>query len=170
MAVGRAINMDEKELMIRAQAGDIAARNTIIMSFYPLLVHRAKKLSPRHREDLVSVGVQYVIERFHKFDPSYNCKASTYFVPVARYAMIEWLKHREQYVEYPNDLADPWEPKEDDYEIRHCLDRIHKHYRTLLLLRYERDLTLEDCGLIFGISREGARQMEIRALNLWRMR
>lgn len=77
---------EERVLMKKALAGDIAARNQIVMSFWPLIWRKATGMAKRHGQDpddLVNIGIAHVLRSFHLFNPRKGFRASTYFVRVA---------------------------------------------------------------------------------------
>lgn len=72
----------ERDLIVRALAGDVPARNTLIQSIWPFIYKTAIKYSRRYNspaEDLAQIGALQVIKTFHKFDPSRGVRFISYF-------------------------------------------------------------------------------------------
>ncbi len=95
---------EEQALAYKARAGDVDARNRIIMGFYPLICRAAKKLARKHHrdpEDLVQFGIAHIIERFHGFKPELGYRASTYFVLGTVRKMAEYIKHNARIINLP---------------------------------------------------------------------
>ena len=80
------LNRDtERELIALAQAGDLAARDRLVMSQYRLVWKYACKFKRLSRwlevEDLVQVGTIGLMRAIRKFDRGRNCRLSTYATP-----------------------------------------------------------------------------------------
>ncbi|NLJ79689.1 MAG: RNA polymerase sporulation sigma factor SigE, partial [Firmicutes bacterium] len=73
-------NEEERELLIRLQAGDLKVRTPLIERNLRLVVYIARKFENTgiHIEDLVSIGTIGLIKAVNTFDPSKNIKLATY--------------------------------------------------------------------------------------------
>lgn len=70
----------EKELFLKARAGDLSARNTLIEHNLRLVAHIVKKyyLSYREQEDLISVGTVGLIKAIDSYDVENGARFATY--------------------------------------------------------------------------------------------
>jgi DNA-directed RNA polymerase specialized sigma subunit len=72
---------EEKELVIKAHAGDIAARNAVISNIDPFIWKMASKLAngdPEKAEIYHAEAVTVLCKKFHKYDVSFGCKFITW--------------------------------------------------------------------------------------------
>lgn len=72
---------EEKELVIKAHAGDIAARNAVISNIDPFIWKMASKLAkgdPEKAEIYHAEAIATLCKKFHKFDVSFECRFSTW--------------------------------------------------------------------------------------------
>ena len=72
---------EEKELVIKAHAGDIAARNAVISNIDPFIWKMASKLAkgdPEKAEIYHAEAIATLCKKFHKFDISFDCRFSTW--------------------------------------------------------------------------------------------
>ena len=79
------LNDDEMtDLLIRAQAGDHAAREKLINCNLRLVFNLVQRFTNRgyELEDLFQIGTIGLIKAIDKFNLSYNVKFSTYAVPM----------------------------------------------------------------------------------------
>jgi RNA polymerase sigma factor (sigma-70 family) len=86
---------EEMELARLALAGDVGARNKLVVQYLPLLFNTACRLRRRDADDLTSVGCAEVCRQFHKFQPERGYRPSAFLVRVARNAMIDHLRYEE---------------------------------------------------------------------------
>lgn len=74
---------EELDLARRALAGDLDARNEIVLSMYPFVNKQAWSFCRRWRnmaqEDLVQVGIAKILQEFEHFDPDLGYRPMTYF-------------------------------------------------------------------------------------------
>ena len=70
----------EKELFLKARAGDLSARNTLIEHNLRLVAHIVKKyyLSCKEQEDLISVGTVGLIKAIDSYDVENGARFATY--------------------------------------------------------------------------------------------
>ena len=70
----------EKELFLKARAGDLSARNTLIEHNLRLVAHIVKKyyLSYKDQEDLISVGTVGLIKAIDSYDVENGARFATY--------------------------------------------------------------------------------------------
>ena len=71
---------EERECLLRCQAGDMEARNKLIEHNLRLVAHIAKKYSGsvRDHEDLLSIGAIGLIKGISSFDPTKGTRLATY--------------------------------------------------------------------------------------------
>jgi RNA polymerase sigma factor (sigma-70 family) len=79
---------EERTLAKRALAGDIDARNRVVLNVYPWILRTARKYAGRvPHEDIVQHALQMCMEKFHLFDPSLRYRAMTYLCTIAERQM-----------------------------------------------------------------------------------
>jgi RNA polymerase sporulation-specific sigma factor len=71
---------EERELLIKKEAGDEGARNTLIERNLRLVAHIVKKFdnTGEDSEDLISIGVIGLIKAINTFNSSKNTRLATY--------------------------------------------------------------------------------------------
>ncbi len=71
---------EERELLIKKEAGDEGARNTLIERNLRLVAHIVKKFdnTGEDNEDLISIGVIGLIKAINTFNPHKNTRLATY--------------------------------------------------------------------------------------------
>jgi RNA polymerase sporulation-specific sigma factor len=71
---------EERELLMRKEAGDEGARNTLIERNLRLVAHIVKKFdnTGEDSEDLISIGVIGLIKAINTFNPHKNTRLATY--------------------------------------------------------------------------------------------
>ena len=72
------------ELILKSQAGDRAARDTLIAENLGLVYSMVKRFENRghDREELIQIGSIGLMKAIDKFDCSFEVRFSTYAVPV----------------------------------------------------------------------------------------
>lgn len=113
-------------------------------------------------EDLLQETVTSLWERFDKFRPDSNFTA--WAMTIARRKAINFLKKNARSRPHLSDgfyqqIAD-LEIEEDDLSerseaLKHCLKRLREIDRRLLLMRYERNISMVKIAEIFGRSTNG---------------
>lgn len=82
---------EERTLIAQAQAGDLSARDRVILNIMPLLYREANRLTKTRphldSEDLVQGAVARIVAKFHHFDLSFKRRFSTYFGEAAKREM-----------------------------------------------------------------------------------
>ena len=75
---------EKRELLVRAQAGDLAARDELTMGNLRLVLSVIQRFNPKNEsiDDLFQVGCIGLIKAVRRFDTSYGVKFSTYAVPM----------------------------------------------------------------------------------------
>jgi RNA polymerase primary sigma factor len=84
---------DERGLAVRAKGGDAGARDELVCRNVKLVLEVAGRAQARHRkarlEDLVSAGIEGLIEAVDRFDPSRGFRLSTYaYYWIDRYVTV----------------------------------------------------------------------------------
>ena len=71
---------EERELLMKKEAGDEGARNTLIERNLRLVAHIVKKFdnTGEDNEDLISIGVIGLIKAINTFNPHKNTRLATY--------------------------------------------------------------------------------------------
>lgn len=71
---------EERELLLKKEAGDEGARNILIERNLRLVAHVVKKFdnTGEDTEDLISIGVIGLIKAINTFDPGKNTRLATY--------------------------------------------------------------------------------------------
>ncbi|HBG01101.1 MAG TPA: flagellar biosynthesis protein FliA [Firmicutes bacterium] len=71
---------EERELLVKREAGDEEARNILIERNLRLVAHIVKKFdnTGEDSEDLISIGVIGLIKAINTFNPSKNTRLATY--------------------------------------------------------------------------------------------
>lgn len=174
----------ERELVKLAHAGDIEARNKVVMNVDRMVWWHAKKHArgrPGLAQTLHSEAIAKLCEKFHQFDPvAFDCRFTTWAHSWVRAAIgtyfrshghkgIRLLSHGANDFSLKDLFIDHRECSPDDSTIRHdrielvrqVLARLHPRYREILLLRTE--LNLEGVGERLGVTRERIRQLEGKA-------
>jgi len=80
-AFPKPLNSDEeRELLIKKEAGDEGARNILIERNLRLVAHIVKKFdnTGEDNEDLISIGVIGLIKAINTFNPNKNTRLATY--------------------------------------------------------------------------------------------
>jgi RNA polymerase sigma factor (sigma-70 family) len=85
---------EERTLAKQALAGDIDARNRVVLNVYPWILKTAMKYAGRvPHEDIVQHALQLCMEKFHLFDPSLRYKPMTYLCTIAERQMQVMTQH-----------------------------------------------------------------------------
>lgn len=129
------------ELIEKAHAGDITARNTVIERNMGLIYRTAQKIkfnpSALEREDLHQVGVLGLIRAIEKFDASRGYQFSTYATWWIRQAMQRHIEKAGSLIARPT-------------HVHHNLMKVKKTSEQLFV-RYERDPTIEEISRESGL-------------------
>lgn len=80
----RLSDVEVKDALRRAHAGDVAARDKLVEANLRLVASLARRLDPEGKrfDDLFQVGCLALMKAIDKFDLSYDVRFSTYAVPV----------------------------------------------------------------------------------------
>lgn len=134
--------MEEVAVLIaRSQAGDKAARETLIEKNLGLVHHIVRRFLGRgyDAEDLFQIGAIGLMKAIDKFDLAYDVKFSTYAVPMISGEIKRFLRD-DGIVKVSRTL------KENGWKVRQAAEQIY-HERG-------RDATLEEIAEATGIARE----------------
>jgi len=93
----------ENDLWRRCRAGDMTARESLIVAYRPLVFWLTKKLKvfPSLRQDIVQEGMLGLIGAVDRFDPGRDLRFSTYAYHRIRGQMINLLERTERRVPIP---------------------------------------------------------------------
>jgi len=90
---------EEQDLARKALAGDVDARNRVIMGFYPLLLREAWRIAKngpgRDKVELADIGFLHAIESFNGYDPERGFRAHSYFLRGCIAMMNEFVRNRD---------------------------------------------------------------------------
>lgn len=96
---------EERELILRAKAGDAAARDALVRGHMRLVVATVRKLRRMADEDLIAEGVLGLLEALDRFDTSYGVRLSTYAAPWIRVHAQRHLLTQRRIVSAPDTRA-----------------------------------------------------------------
>lgn len=176
----------EEEAVIarQARAGDQASADRMIESNLRFVL----KIVFRHWHpglslmDLISEGYRGLMRAFQTFDPDMGFRFITYAEPWITSFVTRGIRsyHRHEHVslddpvhddgkEVPlKDLLISGEAGADEAisikEVRSLLSQLNDRERTIIILRFWHDFTLEEIGLRIGLRKERVRQIESRVL------
>ncbi|MBR1618097.1 sigma-70 family RNA polymerase sigma factor [bacterium] len=91
------VNLSEIELILRAQKGDVYARNLLIEDNIPFIKRIAAKISQASslsNSDLVQEGIFGLVLAIEKFKPKFGAKFSTYATWWVRQAMFKVISEQ----------------------------------------------------------------------------
>ena len=172
------------EVLLAAQAGDKAAIAAVCNESNGLVQWWARKLSggdEQRYDDMVSDGHLSIFSALRRFDPS-KSKWPHYIsiwlkaVMICEFGRVRKSLHRDEDIdEHALSLETDDDPLDEQFEqshrsvlLRQTIARLPAKQRKVMELRLE-GLTLREVAMKLGRgSREGLRQLELRAL--WRIR
>ncbi len=130
-----------KELLKKAKAGDVYARDKLVNCNLKLVFNIVKRFQNRgyELEDLFQIGCIGLMKSIDKFDLSYDVKFSTYAVPMIVGEIRRFLRD-DSPVKVSRSL------KETAYKIQQV--------RSLLTARLGREPSVGEVGAELGLSRE----------------
>ncbi len=159
----------EKELFLKARAGDMTARNTLIEHNLRLVAHIVKKyyLSHREQEDLLSVGTVGLIKAIDSFDVENGARFATYAGKCLQNEILMYFRSQKKHametsINEPVDVDKEGNPLtyldilSDDEDIVETLDTKIKHskvYRAVREVLDERERTV--IVLRYGLTESG---------------
>lgn len=159
----------ERELFLKAHAGDAQARNTLIEHNLRLVAHIVKKyyLSYRDQEDLLSVGTVGLIKAIDSFDVENGARFATYAGKCLQNEILMYFRSQKKHametsINEPVDVDKEGNPLtyldilSDDEDIVETLDTKLKHsriYRAVREVLDERERTV--IVLRYGLTEDG---------------
>lgn len=159
----------ERELFLKARAGDSDARNTLIEHNLRLVAHIVKKyyLSYRDQEDLISVGTVGLIKAIDSFDVENGARFATYAGKCLQNEILMYFRAQKKHametsINEPVDVDKEGNPLtyldilSDDEDIIETLDTKLKHskvYRAVREVLDEREKTV--IVLRYGLTEDG---------------
>lgn len=190
-AKARKLSFEEEITLARAaQAGDIAARNTLVESNVPLVKHLVRHVyahRPESFDDIVQEGCFGLMRAVSSFDPARGVRFGTYAVMCIRSRLWTFFqKHNGQAPQTSLDECDGeerslYETLTDDenpgeklegaqlsHEVRTRIEGLSLTAREAELVNLRwlsgNELTLREVGEELGFSRQYAKQVEDRAM------
>lgn len=139
---------EERELFLRAHAGDQEARNLLIEHNLRLVAHIVKKyyLSYRDQEDLISVGTVGLIKAIDSFDVENGARFATYAGKCLQNEILMYFRSQKKHametsinepvdVDKEGNLLTYLDILSDDEDIVETLDTKIKHSRIYRAVR-----------------------------------
>ena len=157
-----------------------------------LLAARSLQLGSRlEMEDLLQTGYLALYDALDRYkDVQHGSKLSTYCYNLIRWRMIEKSGLGDQEAVSLDGPAIPSNTSDDDdppsicetipslfptpfdealgKEIRHSVERLPLRLQEVIRMRYSDDMSFDDIGKVFGVSRQRAEQLEKKAISLLR--
>ncbi|MFQ5901810.1 MAG: sigma-70 family RNA polymerase sigma factor [Thermodesulfobacteriota bacterium] len=175
---------EENVVVRRARKGDKAAINRLIEANLRFVIKVVFKYwyPGLPFMDLISHGCQGLMRAAEIFDPDRGVKFLSHAGDAIRNSIIKAIIEHKQHV---HDSLDKPIHKEENYEtskdrlvseapqadegifysqVRGWLDQLSERERRVIELRFWHGLSLAEIGLKFGITREGVRGIEAKAL------
>lgn len=114
---------EERELGRRIRAGDLDARNELVVRNMPLVLHLSRRHTPID-DDLVQEGMAGLVEAASRFDPDLGFRFSTYAERWIKQGFQTWYERR-KLVAVPRWLGSPVNRKrltdQGRQSVRECL-------------------------------------------------
>lgn len=166
----------ERELVVRAQAGDQAARDTLVLAHAGLVSTLAHRYCSRRHpyEDLRQEGFLALLEAIPGFDTSRGKRFPTYAGQWVRSRLLEaigWRRRWRDELPVPGAVLDERAARGDAFaelerreQAEHLMSRLSTFEAALLHARYWDGLTYERLGRQCGRTRERIRQIHREAL------
>lgn len=155
----------------------------------------AMKVGPLRRDDLIQEGMFGALNAARLFDPEMGIKFTTYSFKAIQNYIVRAIQSSDfvskgarnegnQSKIYSYDrktsrnmdkpvvdlFESKREPERSPYSMQEMLSMIHDdREREVIRLRFCEDMTLQEVGDVFGITRERIRQLEMRALESIRL-
>ena len=159
----------ERELFLRAHAGDKEARNTLIEHNLRLVAHIVKKyyLSYRDQEDLLSVGTVGLIKAIDSFDVANGARFATYAGKCLQNEILMYFRAQKKHaqetsINEPVDVDKEGNPLtyldilSDDEDIVESLDTKIRHSRVYRAVREVLDEREKAVIILrYGLTEEG---------------
>jgi RNA polymerase sigma-70 factor (ECF subfamily) len=159
------LDMDERELIRRAQQGDRRAFGELVSLYQARLRAFVARYVSRPDEvfDIVQDGLIDAMEHLDRFDP--EKEFGPWLRAICRNRMLNHFRSNKVRQNAAMALVDAalqetWGPMEDDLEdgaervaaLRRCVDKLEKAQRELLELRYRREVPLNELAQKLGRS------------------
>lgn len=145
-------------------------RNTferIYLKYRYLMLYVAKKILQNHHdaEDAVHEALIAVIKNIEKFADVESPKTRSLIVIIVERKAIDILrkKQKENLLELNEAILGIEMPEAGDLGVADALIRLPVHYREVLLMRYDNDLTNREIAKLLDITESGVRKLIGRA-------
>lgn len=167
----------EGELWALCRAGDVVAREELIVAYRPLVFWIAGKIhvASSLRQDLIQEGMLALIHAVDRFDPGRDIRFSTYAYHRVRGQMINMLERSESRAPVP--VPDEWlqvaqdEPEDDGWlDVAESISRLQgREAEVVSALFFEgkdpRDIAAEQCLDVSHVYR--LRRSAIARIRAW---
>lgn len=169
----------ERDLVARSVAGDLVARNKLIVAYLPLVYATVARYAGRgaSTEDLVSVGHEGLVEGVSRLRVMGDGRVGGFLRAYVRIQIMRLVQRRPMASAAVRDRVDVSEPVDDPEQalaraeacgaVRRALDSLTDNERHYLHLRFMHGDTClqEDLSYCFGYKgRAGVSRFEIRTL------
>ena len=140
---------DEIDLVRKAQAGDIGARNRMIECNIRLVISLANKYSCRSmtQDDLIQEGVFGLVEAVRKFDITLGYRFSTYATYWVRQGIVRAMEKQDRMIRLPSYGCNA------DYKI--------KQAESALRNRLDREPSVHEIAVETGLSRRLIKMLRV---------
>ena len=181
----------EIDLGDRARHGDREARDTMILSCYPMVytICSQLKCNPSDRDDMAQAAMIGLIRSVDAYDPLGGARLSTWTYTAIRFAASNWRQSHDgrkrqpmtESCHYLDEIAtDSGEPDIERREeqaatakrIRQAMEGLKPRERTVLECRCLRDEpeTLREVAGQLGVTKTRAQQIQVAAMRYVRIR
>ncbi len=95
---------DEYRLAKLALAGDVDARNKVVLGIYPILLKHLASMAKQHSrslDDLVQFAIAYILGKFDSYDPDKG-RVATYFLKGTIGKVYDYVVNEDRVISLPN--------------------------------------------------------------------
>lgn len=138
-------------------------------------IHAAVR-DPHDRDDVIQATSEYLARHFDRYDP--DSSFVSWAITVARYRVLELWRERsrsrlvltDQALDAVADVAADLSPQISDRQeaLRFCMDKLGRHQRQLLELRYTQSVTPAEIANLLGKSANAVSAALLRVRNALR--
>ena len=158
------LSTSDEELMSRYQTGEFSAFEELYRRLAPRVYgYLSKRIVNVHDRDEL---LQTVFLKVHRARSTYEATLplNQWLFTISRNAMTDYLRHRPQ--ETTLEGMDPAAPDSQDSTPVNLLEHgsLSDRERSILSLRFWKDLSFDEIGMNLGLSSASARQIAHRAI------
>ena len=142
---------------------DVALENNDYRKIMDSVCYKFRK---RVDPDIIqSIKLTTLWECLNKFDPTKGCKFTSFLYNSLRLNISNSMKRR-KYQEFTNIPFERYNEKTEDFEI--IIDALPEESKSILRMKFQDKMTIEEIGKNRGYSRETARRNVAKAIELIR--